>query len=239
MDINRLMRKIDRHLGLSALQLEDFYPKIKEVLTDDTLRTISQFFPYEYRLKLDLSEAEGAINMGAGEYIYYLTDPYLEAEPNINIISVMNVTGAGTFEQWNAPLQTFNVDAMILEAQASNIRSLMNISTKSFKFMPPNRIRLKGFGSHDIVYITCKVTYPSWAAVPESISTAVEQLAKLDVKILLWNELKLYNKLESADGSIDLQIDDWANAESERSDLLNDWRNKAFPNFAGKPYNYE
>ena len=59
------------------------------------------------------------------------------------------------------------------------------------------------------------------------------------IKILLWNELKLYNKLESADGSIDLQIDDWANAESERSDLLNDWRNKAFPNFAGKPYNYE
>ena len=239
MDINRLVRKIDRHLGLSALQLDKFFPTITEVLNDDTLRTISQFFPYEYRIKLDLSTAESSINMGGGEYVYYLTDKYLDAEPNMNIISVRDVTGAGTFQQWNAPLQTFNVDAMILEAQASNIRSLMNISTKSFKFLPPNRIKLKGFGSHDIVYVTCKVTYPSWAAVPESVSLAAEQLAKLDVKILLWNELKLYNKLESADGTIDLQIDDWANAENERTELLNSWRNQAFPNFTMRPYNYE
>lgn len=238
MDINRLMRKINRHLGLSTLQLEKYYPAIQEVLVDDTLRTLSQFFPYDYNIKLDLSTANG-VNLGSGEYIYYISDKYLDANPDVDIISVRQVVGAGTFEQWNAPLQTFNVDAMILEAQASNIRSLANISTKSFKFLPPNRIQLKGFGSHDTVYMILKLTYPSWGAVPESISIAAEQLAKLDVKIFLWNELKLYDKLESADGAIDLKIDDWANAENERQELLDNWRNKAFPNMTRLPYNFE
>lgn len=135
--------------------------------------------------------------------------------------------------------QTFNTDAMILEGAASNLRSLMNISTKSFEFLPPNRLKLKGFGSHDIVYLDCKVTYPSWGHVPESISIVSEQLAKLDVKIYLWGELKLYDKLESADGAIDLKIDDWANAESERQELLDNWRNKAFSNYTKYPYTYE
>ena len=239
MDINRLMRKIDRHLGLSALQLEKFYPRIQEVLMDDTLRTLAQFFPYEYRIKLNLSESVGAEYLTGDEYIYYITDKYLEANPNVDIISVRRVIGGGEFEQWNAPLQTFNIDAMILEGAASNIRSLLNISTKSFKFLPPNRILLKGFGSNETVYLECKLTYPNWGAVPESISIAAEQLAKLDVKIYLWNELKLYNKLESADGSIDMQIDEWANAENERQELLDSWRNKAFPNFVKYPYTYE
>ena len=97
MDINRLMRKINRHLGLSTLQLEKYYPAIQEVLIDDTLRTLSQFFPYDYNIKLDLSTADG-INLGSGEYIYYIKDKYLESEPDIDIISVRQVVGAGNIE---------------------------------------------------------------------------------------------------------------------------------------------
>lgn len=128
---------------------------------------------------------------------------------------------------------------MILEAQASNIRSLANISTKSFKFLLPNRIQLKGFGTHERVHIIAKINYPSWGHVPEPYSIASEQLAKLDVKIFLWNTLKLYDKMESADGQIDMRIDDWDNAKNERQELLDSLRNKAFSNFTRLPYNYE
>lgn len=240
MDINRLMRKIDRHLGITTLSLDKFLPQIQDVLVDDTLRTLSQFFPYDYQFVLDLGEqSKTAFHISGDEYIYYIKDKYLDADDSIDIISIRQVEGAGSFEQWNAPLQTFNIDAMILEAQASNIRSLANISTKAFKFLPPNRIQLKGFGSHEKVHIIAKINYPSWGHVPESYSIAAEQLAKLDVKIFLWNTLKLYDKMESADGAIDLKIDDWANAENERQELLDGWRNKAFSNFTRLPYNYE
>ena len=243
MDINRLMRKIIRHLGLASLSLEKYYPMIKETLDEDTLPVLSQFFPYDYTIKKDLSKCkyEQAADYG---YIYYIKDDWMEKN-NLDVISVMAVQGASMFQEWNAPLQTFNIDAMILEGVASSIRSQLNISTRSFRFMPPNRLKLRGFAGTEDVRITCKITYPNWGYVPEGISIAAEQLAKLDVKAVLYPELKMYDKLESADGAIDLKIDDWANAEEQRQELLDSWRNKAYPNsvingtLMGRPYVYE
>ena len=243
MDINKFMKKMVRHLGLASLGLEEYYPLIKETLIEDTLSTFSQFFPYEYTLSKNLS----TLDKEEGEdlsYIYYIKDEFLENN-NLEIISVMAVQGMSSFQQWNAPLQTFNVDAMILEGAASGIRSQLNISTKSFKFLPPNRLKLRGYSGTEEIKIVVKIPYPNFGYVPESLSIALEQLAKLDIKCVLYPELKMYDKLDTADGSIDLKIDDWANAEEQRQELLDSWRNKAFPNsvinntIMGRPYIYE
>lgn len=238
MDINRFMKKIVRKLGLGALNLEEYYPLILETLQEETLPTFSQFFPYTYIIEKDLSKdkAEDAPNGGK---IYYLKDKFLE-ESNLDVISVMDVQGASYFQEWNAPLQTFNVDAMILEGQASTIRSLLNISTKSFKFLPPNRIELRGYEGTDTIKIMVKIPYPNFAFLPESTNISLERLALLDVKVVLYPELKMYDKLETADGNIDLKIDSWENAEDQRNDLLDNWMNKAYPNMAmHRPYTYE
>lgn len=243
MDINILMNRIVRHLGLAALSLEKYYPLIQETLNNDTLPVLSQFFPYDYTLTKDLSKEKAEMSADYG-YIYYIKDNWME-QNNVSIISVMAVQGASMFQNWNAPLQTFNIDAMILEGVASSLRSQLNISTKSFKFLPPNRVKLRGYGGTETVKITCKVSYPNWGYVPDGISIAAEQLAKLDVKATLYPELKLYDKIDTAQGTIDLKIDDWANAEEQRQALLDEWRNKAFPNtvingtIMGRPYIYE
>lgn len=238
MDINKFMKKVIRHLGLAALSLEDYYPAILEVLQEDTLSSFSQFFPYTYIIRKDLSTEKNKESFNGG-YIYYLRDKYLE-ENNIDIISVMDVQGASYYQEWNAPLQTFNVDAMILEGMASNIRSMLNISTKHFKFMPPNRIYLKGYGGTEDLKIMVKIPYPNFGAVPESLSFNMERLAKLDIKILLYPELKMYDQFETAESTINLKLDGWENAEQERNDLIDEWRNKAFPNTAAhRPLTYE
>lgn len=243
MDINKLIRKIVRHLGLASLSLEKYYPTIQEILMEDTLATFSQFFPYEYTFSMNLGDQQYECGED-GSRIYYLKDPWLQKN-NLEIISIMAIEGASMFQQWNAPLQTFNIDAMILEGAASSLRSQLNISTKSYKFLPPNRVKLRGYGGYDDVKVVVKVPYPNIGYVPYGLSVAFEQLAKLDVKCGLYPELKLYDKLQSADGEIDLKIDDWANAEQERQELLDSWRNKAFPNTVvngtvmGRPYIYE
>lgn len=238
MDINKFMKKCIRHLGLAALSLEDYYPAILETLQEDTLSSFSQFFPYQYIIHKDLSK-EAAVESFNGGHIYYLRDEYLE-ENNIDIISVMDVQGASYYQEWNAPLQTFNVDAMILEGAASNIRSLINISTKNFKFMPPNRIFLKGYGSAQDLKIMVKIPYPNFGAVPESLSFNMEELAKLDIKILLYPELKMYDQFDTAESTINLKLDGWESAERDRNDLINEWRNKAFPNTAAhRPVTFE
>ncbi len=243
MNINKLMKKMVRHLGLASLALEKYYPLIKETLMEDTLSTFSQFFPYEYTYSKDLSKSKYD-DAEDGSRIYYINNEWLEKN-DLEIISVMAVEGASTFQQWNAPLQTFNIDAMILEGAASSLRSQLNISTKSFKFLPPNRLKLRGYGGYEDVKIVVKIPYPNIGYVPQSLSIAFEELAKLDIKCTLYPELKLYDKLQSADGEIDLKIDDWADAENQRQDLLDSWRNKAFPNTVinntvmGRPYIYE
>lgn len=243
MDINKLIRKMVRQLGLASLSLEKYYPTIQEILMEDTLSTFSQFFPYEYTFSMDLTEQDYICGED-GSRIYYLKDPWLEKN-NLDIIGIMAVEGASMFQQWNAPLQTFNIDAMILEGAASSLRSQLNISTKGFKFLPPNRVKLWGYGGYSDVKFVVKVPYPNIGYVPYGVSIAFEQLAKLDIKAGLYPELKMYDKLQSADGEIDLKIDDWADAEKERQELLDEWRNKAFPNTVvngtvmGKPYIYE
>ena len=238
MDINLFMKKVIRHLGLAALSLEDYYPAILDVLKTDTLSTFSQFFPYTYIIKKDLTEESAQESYNGGK-IYYLRDEYLENN-NIDIISVMDVQGASYYQEWNAPLQTSNIDAMILECLASNIRSALNISTKHFKFMPPNRIFLKGYGGTQDLKIMVKIPYPNFGTVPESLSFNMERLAKLDIKILLYPELKMYDQFETAESTINLKLDGWENAERERDELIDEWRNKAFPNSAiHRPLTFE
>lgn len=237
MDINKFMKKIIRRLGLSSLNLEKYYPLIKETLMEDTLSVFSEFFPYPYMMKVDLSEMESELAHD-GSRIYYLRDEFLEKN-NLEIISVMAVDGASSMMDYNAPLQRFNVDEMILEAAASNIRSGLNISLRSFEFMPPNRLKLRGYNGTENLRISVKIPYPNFGAVPQSVGLNMEKLAIYDIQIVLYNELKHYENLETADGNIDLKISDWSDAESRRDDLIELFRNKAFPNSVTKPMTYE
>lgn len=61
------------------------------------------------------------------------------------------------------------------------------------------------------------------ASIKPSTEESFYELALLDTKVNLYSNMKYYTELQSAYGTINLRIDDWANAESERKDLLNTW----------------
>ena len=68
---------------------------------------------------------------------------------------------------------------------------------------------------------------PSLASVPAGAMNSLRELAELDMKAFLYNKLKRKDSLEVGVGTIQLKIDDWSNAESERKDLLRDWKESA------------
>jgi hypothetical protein len=49
------------------------------------------------------------------------------------------------------------------------------------------------------------------------------QLAMLDTKMFLYNTMKLYDGMSSAFGNINLKIDEYQAADSERTGLLKEW----------------
>ena len=43
------------------------------------------------------------------------------------------------------------------------------------------------------------------------------------MKIFIYNQLKYYKSIQTALGTVDLMIDDWQSAESDRKELLSRW----------------
>jgi hypothetical protein len=62
------------------------------------------------------------------------------------------------------------------------------------------------------------------SSIPPTAFESFHELAELDIKIFLYNTLKHYNEIQTAYGTISLKIDDWANAEQDRKDLIEKWR---------------
>ena len=63
----------------------------------------------------------------------------------------------------------------------------------------------------------------SFTSINPTCEESFFTLADLDVKAGLYPTIKHYNGLETALGRIELQIEDWQNASSERKDLISNW----------------
>ena len=70
-------------------------------------------------------------------------------------------------------------------------------------------------------FMKWKYNDKSLASIPETAREAFMELALLDVKMNLYPTMKQYSTISTSLGNIDLKIDDWGNAESERKDLIN------------------
>jgi hypothetical protein len=64
---------------------------------------------------------------------------------------------------------------------------------------------------------------PELFTIPETARESFYKLALLDTKAYLWNALRYYTTVQTAFGQMDLKIDGWVNAESDRKDLLQEW----------------
>ena len=67
--------------------------------------------------------------------------------------------------------------------------------------------------------------------------THLRQLAVLDLEEYLYNQLKRKDQLDVGVGTINLKIDEWANARDEKKQLLETWDNEG-ANLDIDPINY-
>lgn len=66
------------------------------------------------------------------------------------------------------------------------------------------------------------------STIPDSLGTLFEKLVLLDLKKVLYNtDLKYIDNLETPVATVQLKIDSWANAESEKEDFINTELKKA------------
>lgn len=226
MNLNKILSIITRRCSLRPLGLMEHLPEIEDMLREETLSTFSQYFPYEHRTVLDLETARKR-RLSGDTTIYTIEDDFLR-EHDLEIISVLDVSGRTSFYSWNDIPPAFDAHSIMLNATASSIRSKLNISSRLHEFVPPNSLRLTGYNSLDKVEVILKVPYPNFSTVPESIGEQLIKLCILDTKIMLWDDkgVKYYEDMETADSNTSLKID-WSNAQEDRDELIREFHNNS------------
>lgn len=228
---------LNQRLGIVEYGIDELYPEIHSNLLTNTLPIFSQYFPCERRYNYFPDD-----NPTETPYEYYLNIPEVK-EAGLEIISVSEVMPQSAsidmmYYDGRRPVN-MRIEDVIMNSLATNTASLIKASYKMFTFIPPNRLRLRGFGNNKL-RVTLKIKYPSFSSIEDSVIEQFLDLATADIKIFLYNKLKHYDQLALPIGNIDLKLSNLESGVDERRDIIDRFNSKGFPNKAiGNYYRYE
>lgn len=228
-DKSHLLKRLKMSLGIYSIKLpvsdDELY---KDVIEDTTIPVFSTYVPYEYSMIADLNELRVSDR-------YSVDDSSLIS--NIyqipNLFKKQRLTGINNIRpyiEFNGMMMTSSYETIDSYQVLATGQGLANLSSamvppQTWKFLPPNRFQI--FNQvlyNNKVYIDLTYTHsPELFTIPETARESFFNLALLDCKSYLWNALRYYTTVQTAFGQMDLKIDAWENAESDRRDLLNQW----------------
>lgn len=227
MNLSELLTSIKMDLGIYGVSLpyDDPEKTLFDVIKLRTIKTFSQFYPFVMRVDLDMNQLR-CLKSNYQESIYELPDIFGDRKllSIRKVIPVNRLLGNGYMSPiFDDSLDLYN--SMMMGQAAANLLSAAT-PPFTFKFEQPNLMYLYNMSTmaNQITVEFCLEHYENLASIPNTAWESFYELALLDIKRLLYGALKHYRELQTAHGTISLQIDDWANAESERKELIEHWR---------------
>lgn len=94
----------------------------------------------------------------------------------------------------------------------------------TFEYLGENKIRLYGYPKTELSFKVACEHEPNGETIPEGCYDSFMELATLDMKIFMYNTLKLYDGIPTAFGNINLKIEEYQSADADRNTLLDKWR---------------
>ena len=225
MNMSKLITRIKLKLGLNVITAPfDVNQLIQDIIKIETLPVFSLYAPLRETYHCMVNDLE-ILDKGPNYTQVYIP----EFRPN-KIITVEDVNydetslvDSSTYG-YCYPYRFPSVWQSLVSANASMnlVRSMMPSVT--FKYDHPRRLTLYNVYISRRLAISIAMEHDdTLASIKPSTEESFYELALLDTKVNLYSNMKYYTELQSAYGTINLRIDDWANAESERKDLLNTW----------------
>lgn len=220
--------KLDLGLGVIHTVYEDIDNTIASIIQDITIPVFSKYHAFKQEVCFDLNDLE-VLYKDTNRRCYRL--PYTEKSP-MKLIYVYDVSydattmnGIGYYGAGLPFMGGINTIQQMMMANANAQLASIAIPKMTFKFEPPNKLWLYE------LYTSQKVWIKAGFEHLKNLSTLAEsgedrsflELAELDVKVKLYPTMKHFTQINTAYGNIDLKIDDWADAKSERKELLDRW----------------
>lgn len=247
MDVQLFYRELfEDTLGLDVLGLESRFPDLVNMIETKTLMTFSNYIPVIYKMYLDLTDESGIIRkdhqtLGVE---YYLKDPVLDKYNlpildilaiNYNNLSDVDPYDPNSTQYYSSVIASRNnltLEAVLMGAEYTYSRTLIDTSMpfKRYHELRGSRVLyLRNYSFGGRAELEIKTRWPNLVAIPEEFRQEFIELAKLDVRIKLWNELKYLESIVTPSGNIDLKISEWESADRDRETFLHELRSRTFP----------
>lgn len=226
MNLSNTVTRIKIKLGLMAIStpFKDLDGTITEIIQNITVPVFSTYNPVKEVIHTLMSDLE--LLEHTDSYEKYLLPEF----KNRNLINVLDVqydtsilAGLGYYGG-GLPLMEGNLldQAMLSNAGANLMNTL--IPKLTFHYEHPRTLYVfNAYSSSKIIIELAFEHDKTLASIPETARESFMQLALLDVKENLYPTLKQYTELNTAIGNINLKLDDWANAEQDRAQLIDKW----------------
>lgn len=232
MNISKSVSQLKMQLGLYNITLPFKDPVtekpipvenvIMDVLTTMTIPIYSQFQPWM---------REGTIDIGSLKVVdrtngIYLLPAFLTITPvmYVSSVSLPSHNSRGTYGDI-APAYGINRSVQgVLTSQAYMMLAGQMRSEPTFEYLENNKIRLYGYPKVQLSFRVACEHDPNGESIPDSCYDSFMELATIDMKVFLYNTLKLYDGIPTAFGAINLKIDDYQSADGDRNALLEKWR---------------
>ena len=226
MNLSDIMTRIKYKLGIMniAAPVRNLDGMIATIIKDITVPDFSVYEPHKMPLRLDLNDLD-KVEDTATYKTYILPD--FGAQKLLYVFNIYyddtTLAGFGHYGSMAPYLKTTAVNQLLVSNAAASLYSTM-LPKLTFEYIHPKRVRI--FNQYSESKLTFELGFEhdkSLASIPESCRTSFMELALLDVKENLYPIFRPYTNLNTVYGTVDLKIDSWENAESERKDLLNRW----------------
>lgn len=232
-DKANLLEQLKMDLGIYSIRLPisdmDLY---NTVIVKKTVPTFSPYCPWRFLVTIDLDHIRINDRTGAEDGTLvsnlYRIPPVVDSMKNdIRVLGIESIYPTQFVNGLYLTPSYSTIEAyqsLAIGQGLANLASAM-IPPLIFEFIPPNSFRMY----NTVVYnnrvdITLMLTHsPELFTIPETARGSFYQLALLDVKCFLYNQLKYWASMETAIGRLDLKIDAWESAEADRRELLNKW----------------
>ena len=229
MNISSLITRLKIELGIYsiALPVDNVNELLQNIIIDITLRTFSTLAPTYEKVRLKLSDLE-CIDKHSNYETYLLPDIFMNRELLFIKDVYYDESRISGVAYWGGGAPILHGNTMNQAILSNAAMPLVNkmIPKITFQYEHPRKVTLWNvFASDMLVFEMAFMQDKSLASITPTQEESFIKLAILDVKHALYQILKHYPEINSAYGNINLKIDDWAQAESERKTLLDEWEN--------------
>lgn len=228
MNLSNVVTRLKLKLGLLniATPFDNIDDVICTIINEVTLPVFSLYCPYKQTITMSTNDLE-KLEKRELYTKYLIPESLFSARKIIYVFDVRYddscMSGLGYYGG-GMPLMTGNIINQAMLANASSKLLSQMIPKMTFKYEAPRTLFIYN------LYSSSKITVDfgfeqdkSLASIPETARESFMDLAILDLKENLYPTLKMYSEINTAIGNINLKIDDWANAESDRKELINKW----------------